>query len=276
MILINGKPESRINISDRGLQYGDGLFETLAYRQHQLELWPMHRARLILGCQRLKINFDSAQLKLLETEMQQVLSSLSSDAVIKVIVTRGEGGRGYRPDPESLPSRIISTHPLPDYPASYNNGVVVRWCDQTVSQNRALAGLKHLNRLEQVLARSEWENSAISEGLMLNQHQHVIEGTMSNVFMVIGDKLITPELSLSGVAGVMREAMIELAELLGVSVEQRAITKTELLSADELFLTNSIIKIWPIIRIEGNLKAYPHGPLTQQLQSQLAERLALQ
>jgi 4-amino-4-deoxychorismate lyase len=263
MILINGEQTDRINVLDRGLQYGDGLFETIACRHGQLELFDLHLARLQLGCQRLNIATDFWPD--LTAQLQQLSNHSNQNLIIKVIVTRGVGGRGYRAATDSKPSWIISTHPYPDYPEQNSQGITARLCEQTVAESKNLAGLKHLNRLEQVLARNEWSDLKIAEGLMFNLRDELIEGTMSNVFAVLDNSLLTPDLSLAGVAGVMREHVIATAKKLGIRVKQTVIRKQQLAEFDELFVTNSIIKIWPVIKLDTI--DYPHGHITQQIQA---------
>ena len=264
MILVNGQPENTINVLDRGLQYGDGLFETIAFRNGQVEFLNAHLSRLYRGSDRLKISTQHLD-RLLKAEIELVCDDLVDDAVIKIIITRGQGGRGYRIQVDNPASRIISTHVMPNYPKKYQQGIRVRLCQQTLSENTTLAGIKHLNRLEQVLARSEWDDDEISEGLMFNTQQQLIEGTMSNVFIVKNGQLFTPELTLSGVAGIMREQIIDCAQQAGIAVVETVLTKNDLKNADEIFLSNSIIDIWPITEIDG-FSSYTHGDTTQQVQ----------
>jgi len=271
MILVNGKPDNRINISDRGLQYGDGVFETIAYRGGKAEFLDAHLSRLILGCERLTIPFQ--QLEQLKTELMTVLKELAeNDAVIKIIISRGSGGRSYLSDTTVEPTRIISTHPLPTYPENHKKlGITARFCQQRLSENTSLAGIKHLNRLEQVLARNEWRDTAIAEGIMLDQHDNVIEGTMSNLFIVKSGVLLTAELNKSGVAGIIRAEIFNIATDNAIPCTQTSLSKSVLADADEVFICNSIIGIWPITCIaDGKINYnYPTGKITRQLQSLL-------
>lgn len=273
MILVNGQPEDRISVLDRGLQYGDGLFETIAFRRGSLEFLQQHLERLELGCNRLKIPFIA--LETLLADLTRVCDTLISDAVIKIIVTRGQGGRGYKATPSALPTCIISSHVISDNSSNNSQGIRVRICQQTVSENVSLAGIKHLNRLEQVLARSEWDDDAIAEGLMFNRHKQLIEGTMSNVFIVSDGKLLTPELELSGVCGIMRNQVISAAQLAGIDVSISTISLDQLRHADEVFITNSLIDIWPVVHIDQIEVDYKHGIVTQGLQSKIADLVRL-
>ena len=198
MVLINGHADDKISVLDRGLQYGDGVFETIAYRNGVAEFLEQHLARLKVGCELLAINFE--QIDLLRTELNTVFNTMSTErAVIKVTVTRGGGGRGYFSDNSAMPTRIISTYAYPTHPEHYQHeGVMLRFCEQTLSVNSRLAGIKHLNRLEQVLARNEWDDPDIAEGIMSDDDGNIIEGTMSNIFIVEGDTLFTPVVTRAG------------------------------------------------------------------------------
>ena len=201
-VLLNGESTAFIPIADRGLAYGDGLFETIGVSASRPELWDRHMARLETGCARLK--FPPPDLESLAREAEKLCNGArlcdgQERGILKIILTRGGGGRGYRlPDPPA-PSRILSFHPRPDYPDSYaREGVAVRLCDLRLSAQPALAGLKHLNRLENVLARAEWTEEGIFEGLLRDEDGHIIEGVMSNVFVVRQGALATPGLSRCG------------------------------------------------------------------------------
>ena len=272
MILVNGKADNRITISDRGLHYGDGLFETIAYRNGQCEFLDAHLSRLSLGCQRLDIPFQ--QLNQLKSELKSVMAELANnDAVVKVIVTRGSGGRGYYADSTMQPTRIISTYPMPSYPdKNQQTGIKTFFCQQRLSENSSLAGLKHLNRLEQVLARNEWKDTDIAEGLMLDQHEHIIEGTMSNVFLVKSGGLVTSRLDKSGVAGIIRAEIIRIANQKNISVQETQLSKEMVQKADEVFVCNSIIGIWPVVSIIDKEMHYNYavGERTQQFQDLIA------
>jgi 4-amino-4-deoxychorismate lyase len=263
--LINGVVVDRIDAGDRGLLYGDGLFETMAVRNGQVSSWPRHMARLLAGCERLGIPaVDPDQLS---RESRELLAGIRQ-GVLKLIVTRGSGGRGYRIPEKILPRRILQLHPWPDFPATASDeGVAVRLCAIRLCHNPVLAGIKHLNRLEQVLARREWDNPQIGEGLLLDVAGCLVEGTMSNLFLVRDQVLLTPDLSCCGVAGIMRSIILECAEQLSLTAEIRALDIADLKAADEVFICNSLIGIWPVIAIDG--RPYPKGAITSQIQQRM-------
>jgi 4-amino-4-deoxychorismate lyase len=266
--LINGEPGECIAPSDRGLHYGDGLFETLAVRDGACEFWDRHMQRLLRGCERLRIPAPS--LPLLQSEAAALVHA-ADRAVLKIVITRGSGGRGYQGPQPAQPTRILHLTPAPEHPASHaRDGVAVRICAQRLGRNTALAGLKHLNRLEQVLARLEWDAPEIAEGLMLDTDERVIEGTFTNLFIVDGGRLSTPSLHHCGVAGIMRAVVLDIAKQSGMPCAEHAIGLAELNRADEMFLTNSLIGIWPVGVLEG--RRLPVGEGTRRLQAALDER----
>lgn len=265
MMLVNGTQQKNLPVSDRGFQYGDGLFETIEVLNGQLVFFEAHLQRLNLGCKTLLLPEPDSLL--LKKEALQ-LSHDCQHGVLKIMITRGSGGRGYR-QPESInPTRVLSLHPFPEYPDSFQQqGIKAIFCQQRLGLNPTLAGLKHLNRLEQVLARAEWDTAEIQEGLMLDINEHVIEGTMSNVFFVKNQTLYTPSLAQSGIAGIIRAFIIKTAATLGVQCEQGSFTKSQLLDAEEIFVTNSVIGIWAIKELEQ--KTFAKGSITQTLQTAL-------
>ena len=263
--LIDGQPGNAVDSNDRGLQYGDGVFETLAVHAGRCEFWDAHLQRLRLGCQRLGLQCPSDTL--LRSDAAQLIQDVDR-GVLKIIVTRGQGGRGYRIPESEHTRRILSSSGWPNYPDSYSQqGVQIRLCDLRLSRQPALAGLKHLNRLEQVLARMEWSDPDIAEGLLRDSDDQLIEGTFSNLFLVHGDRLSTPRLDQCGVAGIMRGIILQCAADLGIPCSEGRLSLQDLQRADEIFLTNSIIGIWPVNRC-GDWSA-PIGPLTQRLQQAL-------
>ncbi len=267
MNLINGEFREYIEVADRGFQYGDGLFETIAVINQQPVFLDRHINRIKAGCFRLQIPFPS--IDLLITEAHQ-LSKQSTNGILKLILTRGSGGRGYRLPDIINTTRVFSLFPPPNYPASLREqGIIARFCDTRLGLNPLLAGIKHLNRLEQIMARSEWTNPDIKEGIMLDINGHIIEGTMTNLFYYKNNTLYTSVLESSGVAGVMRGVIIEICSDAGFPVIEHTFTKKELLSAEEIFVCNSIIGIWPVKQIEQT--CFKAGPETRKLQNKLVQ-----
>lgn len=264
-VLVNGRPGDAVSALDRGLAYGDGLFETLRVRAGRAAHWERHWARLARGCERLHLPLPSRAG--LETEMASLLDGVER-GVLRIQLTRGVGGRGYRPPTEARPTRILSVHPAPEYPAEYaGEGVSLRVCRTRLGLNPQLAGIKHLNRLEQVLARAEWADE-VQEGLMLDARGRVVEGTMSNLFLLHDGGLLTPDLAEAGVAGITRERIFALAPRLGLTVEAVPLTLEAVYAAEGLFLCNSLIGIWPVRRVEA--KDFRIPPMIRSLMAALA------
>ncbi|MGB1800779.1 MAG: aminodeoxychorismate lyase [Gammaproteobacteria bacterium] len=268
--LINGKATTEISCLDRGLQYGDGVFETIAVDNGKLLCWDEHIERLNSGCERLNIPLQNSET--LKNEALSLINPLirfDEKGVIKIIITRGQGGRGYAIPEHAEPSRIISLYPFPNYPEDNSNGVAVRICNYRYAHNETLSGIKHMNRLEQVMARSEWNNTDIAEGIVLDKESNVIEGTMSNIFCVINNILLTPKLNLCGVEGVIRNKILKLASTLDINTEIKTVSLDELKNAGEIFICNSVIGLWPVIKLEQ--QTFSVGKLTKQIKQALLE-----
>lgn len=256
--MINGVVTDYLNINDRAIHYGDGLFETVLCSNRQLYYWPQHYQRLSASCEKIKIGRPDEWLLL--DDIKNLLLNNADSAVknfaIKIIVTRGAGKRGYQADPSARPNRLVLLSEIDGGYSSILSGRLLSGslylCEQQVAINQGLAGMKHLNRLENVLARNEWQGEAceadIIDGLMRNANNFVIEGTMSNLFAVKNKQLFTPDLTQSGVKGVMRDEIINIAKHGGVKISVANLVVDELLDMDELFVTNSLIGMKSINR----------------------------
>ena len=271
--LVNGETADRVSILDRGLQFGDGLFETIAVQNENPLLWERHARRLIAGARRLGIGLAAPVSW--QSEVFQLCRGIGQ-GVLKITVTRGTSERGYSINPNATPTRILSISPWPAYPAANaHDGVAVRVCRTRLGRNPELAGIKHLNRLEQVLARMEL-NDGFAEGVMCNDANYAIEGTMSNLFLVQAGTVRTPDLSDCGVAGVMRETVLDQLRQLGVAARVEPVTLDELFQADEVFITNSLIGIWPVRRLAKSDQdpghEFPVGATTKQIQIAIQDR----
>nr|WP_183422792.1 aminodeoxychorismate lyase [Luteibacter sp. Sphag1AF] len=249
---------AEVSARDRGLLYGDGLFETIRVVRGAAPLWHRHEQRLIEGCRRLRIPCPDVG------EVRDALKTLVGgwdDATARLTVTRGEGTRGYAIPPASLPGVFLSAEPsrLPSAD-DYRNGVAVRLCDLKLAQQPALAGLKHLNRLEQVLARSEWSDASVTEGLLLDGDGRLVCATAANIFAVFGDDIVTPPVERCGVAGVARAEVLALA---GARVADLNLDR--LRDADEVFLTSAVRGILPVRVFEA--RQWQPGSVVRRLQA---------
>ncbi len=241
-VIVNGELGGSLSSLDRGLLFGDGVFETIAVRQGQPEFWTQHMQRLQLGCQVLKIPTIEESL------LKDLLNKLYLDEqhyILKIIITRGEGSQGYAPQ-SNEPTVIVQSFPWPEFPQEYKTkGVSVTLCNLRLSHQTQLSKIKHLNRLEQVMARSEWSDE-YQEGLVLDIEDNLIEATSSNVFVDINNELITPDLTKCGVEGIYRNQILEYLSNHKIPVSTRQVKMEELSQVQGMFLTNCIHGIWPV------------------------------
>lgn len=266
-IRINGQDSDCLQAADRGLAYGDGLFETLAVVQGRPCLWRDHGQRLALGCERLRLP---------PPDLGQLLDDLGmlaagESGVAKIILTRGCGQRGYRVPERVLANRILYFSADPAMPPPANPAPIrVVLCRTPLALNPLLAGIKHLNRLEQVMARMEWDDPGIDEGIVRDSEGYLIEGISGNLFLVRGNRLLTPLVDRCGVAGVLRGLVITEAKSLGLEVVEQRIAPAALVDADALFLTNSIAGIRPVAEVDG--QGYDPGMIPPQLMNKVWEK----
>ncbi len=253
VIFVNGKRSRHVSALDRGLQYGDGLFETLRAHAGRIDLLEYHLDRLLTGCQRLKLKVPRRAA--MRAEIERVAAPASkrnaraaADLVIKMIVTRGKGARGYRAPAGVMATRIVTCESA-SQAINLSSPVSIRVCDTLVAEQPQLAGLKTLNRLDSVLARSEWRGNHVLEGLMLDGHGHIVCGTMSNVFVAHGNKLSTPPIRRAGVAGVMRRWVLENAYGVKLEARERLFGLALIERSPEVFITNAVIGIRSVGRI---------------------------
>lgn len=261
--LLNGRetPAGQF-LLDRACQYGDGLFETLAIVDGRPALFERHLQRLIAGCDRLDLPRPDGSL--LFSELASLAAGLAF-GVAKLVWSAGPSSRGYRRPSELLPSRFVMCSEME--PPVANSPVSLRSCAWRMSSNPALAGFKHLNRLDQVLARAEWDDEDIFDGLVCDQRGNVVEGTMSNLLVQRGGRLKTPAINDCGVRGVVRDLAIELAAQEGASLEEDVFAPQDILQADALYLTNSVIGVLRVARVDAtrfDLSLAPH-PLIAKL-----------
>lgn len=265
--LVDGERDTGLDVRDRGLHYGDGLFETMVVRDGAMPLWSEHMRRLAEGCARLRL--PPPDTALLAAEAGRLGAGLER-GVLKLVLTRGPGARGYRiAHGTGQATRLLLLYRAPALPAEYwRSGVTVRLCDTRLGNNPALAGIKHLNRLEQVLARDEWSDEGIFEGLMRDGEGSIVDGTMSNVFLRTGMVLRTPAVTECGVAGVMRARVIGMATHSGLQTEVGRIDPEEMETAEEIFLSNALFGVLPVTRFGD--RTLPPGPTAGRLADALA------
>ena len=257
--LVNGVAGAQLSASDRGLLYGDGLFETILFVRGAAPLWARHMQRLQCGCDRLAL--PAPDRENLAREAARVSEGMAR-AVVRVTLTRGSGARGYALPDAIQPSRIVAAFDPPFTPADwYAGGIRVRFGELCLAAQPRLAGIKHLNRLEQVLARAEWNDPDVIEALLCDDRGCVISATAANVFVARGGTLATPRLDRCGVEGIARaEALAQVA-----NAEVREISREEVMQADEIFLCSSVRGILPVRELAG--RVFEPGPFARALQA---------
>lgn len=256
--LVDGREASTVAADDRGLAYGDGLFETMLARGGAVALWPRHFARLALGCSRLRL--PPPDRALLESELATLLAGWN-DCVVRLTLTRGAGAAGYAAT-ASPSTRIFAAREVPRLPRRVDEqGIALATSEVRLAAQPLLAGVKHLNRLEQVLARSLDPDSP--ELLMLDAGDRVVGASAANLFVVVDGMLVTPALERCGVAGVARAAI---AERLGATI--RDIQVGELRRASEIFLSNAVRGVVPVASLAD--RRYRVGPAAAAARAALA------
>jgi 4-amino-4-deoxychorismate lyase len=268
MTLVNGHPAETVNALDRGLAYGDGVFRTLRTWGGQPLWWRDHYAKLAADCAALLLACpDEAGLR---DEVCQVAEA--GAGVVKIVLTRGAGARGYAPPHDQACTRIVLSAPLPAYAqADSPSDIAARWCSLRLARQPRLAGIKHLNRLENVLARAEWDDPAIFEGLLCDDGGAVIGGVMSNLLMVKAGELFTPDLSQCGVAGVARARLLRAVARRGIRVHVGRLPPDAILAADEVMICNSVIGVRRIARLDDRI--WPATGWAETLKTALDEDL---
>ena len=256
---------------DRGLHFGDGLFETIACRGGRARFLSLHLDRLTSSCERLKIALGDVAI--VRQEIEHAASG-AAVSLIKLIVTRGAAvARGYAPSGKESATRVLLRYAWPqEDTTAWTDGVRVEVARMRLGENAALAGMKHLNRLEQVLARSEVPGTEAAELLLFSSSGRLISGTMSNVFIVRHGRLVTPRIDVCGVAGVMRRVVLREAAKAGVVADEGVLSEGDLQGADEVFATNARIGIWPV-RAIGSRSLEP-GAVTRRVQGLIEPMLA--
>lgn len=246
MILVNGRRSDRVSALDRGLAYGDGVFRTLRTEAGQPVWWKDQFAKLAADCSALALACPDEAVLL--DEVRRVAGA--EPGIVKIVLTRGMGARGYAPPAGAACTRVVLSAPLPPHAgADSSSAITARWCTLRLARQPRLAGVKHLNRLENVLARAEWEDPAIFEGLLCDERGAVISGVTSNLLWVRNGALFTPDLRECGVAGVARSRLLSVAARLGMPTHIGRWPPAAILDADETMICNSVIGVRRVARL---------------------------
>lgn len=265
VVLINGEETREHTILDRAFAFGDGVFETLLICNGKVPLWPEHCQRLQRGCDRLKIPLDIRRLNRYVSQGLARLQSLHvTEAILKVTVSRGVSARGYGVSGPIEPTLVLALFPAPPALSPVNAGIRLKLCRHRLSVNPVLAGIKHLNRLDNVLAKLECQQAGFDDGLVLDQDGWVVEAVSSNVFFRQGLCWVTPRIFQAGVLGVARQVILDNL-LTGVKVVD--VHPDEILGADEVFICNSITGVAPVVAIDKT--SFAVGEQTLELRAAL-------
>lgn len=268
--LINGSFHDAIPALDRGLAYGDGVFRTLKVVDGMPKHWPIHYQKLFQDCCAIGIVCPDAEV--LMHDFSKLFSAEEGEAAAKIMITRGEGERGYNPPAITNPIRLMLKSPLPSYPQErFTEGVNLYVCNTRLSHQKQLAGVKHLARLDNVLARMEWTDPAYADGIMLDHENNVIECVSANILARFGQALITPKLDYCGVAGITRGQILNLAKQLDLKPQIAHMALPRLLEADEVIICNSLFGVWQVRNIQH--KQWPKQPLAERLRKKINEQV---
>lgn len=271
--LVNGQKDMPISIHDRGLMFGDGVFETLAFVDEQYRGLDWHLRRLQSSCQHLKINLDIVKVKADLCRFADILlAEKMTQAVVKLIITRGSSQTAYRYDDSLEANRYLSARAWPNLDV-LETGANVRRCQHVLAMQPELAGLKHLSRLDYVLARNEWQDE-YHEGLLFDANDCLVEACSANVFLVKNNEVFTPDLSMAGVDGVVRQQLLALCQQNAITISQQCLNEADLLAADEAFISNAVMGLCPIKHYAGTTGSRcfdAKGVMTQYLQTLWAE-----
>ena len=263
-MLVNGQQCDTVSLLDRGLQYGDGLFETIAVISGEMPLWKRHYTRLFNSCKKLSLELPNEQQ--IKDEIEREIhhsGEQSGRSVVKLIVTRGTAGKGYFPA-EGEGQRIVILRQQAGFSRhEREHGIDIHLCETRLASGSPVAGMKHLNRLEQVLAARETEAHNCREAVVCDSEGFVVEGVMSNLFWITGSTLQTPLLDRCGVLGVMREEVMEQAAALGLPCNEVRVLPEELSGANAIFLTNAVNGIIPVRRLAE--REYNHEAISHDL-----------
>lgn len=258
---VDGARSDHVRVVDRGLQYGDGVFETIRVRDGVARFLPLHLQRLRAGCERLQIG--PINYPQIEQEIRDAVRRIDA-GIAKLIVTRGPATqRGYSGAGCITPTRVLSLSAgLPSIGSAARVGI----SEVTLGENPLLAGIKHLNRLESVLARSAMSDT-LDEVLLRSSEGTVVCGSMCNIFLVRSRQLLTPRLDRCGVMGIMRSVVMREATGLGIETLELPLSVADLSAADEIFLTNARVGVWPVSRMQS--RALAAGSITRVLQARV-------
>ncbi len=269
MFLVNGRQTQSVALTDRSFQYGDGCFTTVLVLEGLPLFWQSHCERMNACLDVLQIEHPDWQQVL--TWVEQVVNGFGSSerCGIKLHVSRGSGGRGYGIAGTQGSCITLSAFSYPEHYKDWQrDGVKLGISSVALGHSPILAGHKHNNRLEQVLVKAEVEQHGWQDAVVLDISGNVIETSMANLFWRnSNDEWLTPALDKSGVAGVMRRHVMAQLGTLNQRCKVESVPMTALATAKEVFITNSLLQVVPVISIDG--QNYPIGTMTRTIQEKM-------
>jgi len=244
-----------ISSSDRAFNYGDGVFTTLLINEHKVELLPYHISRLEHDAAAIKLNIDIYALEAAIAEQVKAIESASSENaspkyVLKVHVSGGQAGRGYARSEDSEALIRFSQHPYPvHYDSLANEGVAVICAQTRLAIQPLLAGVKHMNRLEQVLVKHEVDDAGANDAIVCDTQDNIIEASAGNVFFYLNEQWYTPSLKGSGVNGVVRQCLIDSLLDDNCALNVGEYDPSYLRNASAVVITNALMGVMPVRQI---------------------------
>ena len=269
---IDGIPADAVPVDDRGLNYADGVFETLLCRQGKILGAQLHEARLARGLSRLAFPDADSRAEAVFATARQLLSGVGHSGIARLTVTRGSGKRGYTPDLDATPRCILvaQNDRVNDEPGVRCGRAKTRWADQP-----QLAGLELLARTEQVLAAGEAATAGWDDAIMLDARGQVISSSRGNIFIITAGKILTPDLARCGIAGTRRQLLIDrILPGLGSEAEICSLSWDQLMTADAVVITNAVMGIAEVVAIgDTGLPADGDNGLVSRMRESMTQYL---
>ncbi|MDD4568736.1 MAG: branched-chain-amino-acid transaminase [Tepidanaerobacteraceae bacterium] len=271
-IYVNGqyfsKEEAKISVFDHGFLYGDGIFEGIRAYGGKVFRLKEHIDRLYDGARGIMLDIPLTKQEMVEVVLETLRKNELKDAYIRLVVSRGTGDLGLDPRKCSNPTVICITDKIVLYPEKlYNEGMeIVTAATRRNRPEGVNPQMKSLNYLNNIMAKIEANLAGAPEAMLLNTEDYVVECTGDNIFIVKDDVLITPPPYVGILVGITRNAIIELAEKIGVKVEEKVFTRYEVFTADECFLSGTAAEAIPVVKVDGRLIADGKpGPVTKKI-----------
>ncbi|MDD5198558.1 MAG: branched-chain-amino-acid transaminase [Terrimicrobiaceae bacterium] len=268
------KEHAKVSVFDHGLLYGDGVFEGIRFYNGRVFRLEEHIDRLYDSARAICLDIPLDKPALIATTIETIRRNELRDGYVRLVVTRGDGDLGLNPALCPKATIIIIAAKITLYPAdNYENGLMVVTCATRRIPHGALSPMvKSLNYLNNVLAKIEAANAGAGEGLMLNEQGYVAECTGDNIFLVKRGRLFTPPIASGALAGVTRGVVFEMAAEAGIPISEPDVTRYDLFTADECFLTGTAAELIPVVTLDRRTIGDGRpGPITRRLMTRFHE-----